>query len=396
MEKGIMERLELSRRTNRLACELIAYADGEHVQQIYTGFCLLHRRGVLNVKQTIPADCLLNKTDPDRWVPYRFSNVKVIVGNRTSVCYDMHDWSWIDPALLAEVDFYFKRSFDSEYVAQLRERHKVFPLGLNYPVFCAGPDGFRLQRSAFYAGRTRIKAVLKALYVDRFVASASERLNHLESYPDFAAEPRVLFMAKAWDTARIPDRTQKEAVEVLNDTRAQCVRRLRKELGRRFFGGLAHDAYSASRFKDALLPDARLADKRQYIEILRHHPICVATTGLNGSTGWKFGEYVALAKAIVTEPLRDVLPGNLAAGTHYLQFNTPDEVAAAAVRLVEDRDVRCAMMMNNYRYYRAFLRPDVLVLNSLAIVVGGVGAPGPGDDAAAAVRMVTAGQDHRS
>jgi hypothetical protein len=383
-------------RSSRLECELFAYSDSEHVQQIYTGFALLHRRGVLNLRQTIPEDCLRNKTDAGRWLDHRFSNVMVIVNRRTSACYDMHDRNWIDERILAEVDFYFKRSFDPQYVAQLHERHKVIPLGLNYPVLSAEADAFRFRRSAFYAGRARIKAMLKSLQLDRLVRgrSAAERLDHLEAGPDFTAEPRVLFMARAWDTKRIPDLTQQETVEALNHARAECVRRLRKELGGRFFGGLARDEYSAARFKDALLPDDRLSNKRRYIEILKDYPICVATTGLNGSNGWKLGEYVALSKAIVTEPLRYTVPGGFGEPTHYLEFTTPDALVEAATQLIEDGHLRDAMMMNNYRYYHAYLRPDSLVLNSLASIVAEAAArPRSAHDPSAALAVAPLSHD---
>lgn len=356
----------------RLACELIACGDGDHVQQIYTGFALLHRRGVLTLRQTIPGDCLLNKTDPGRWVDYRFSNVTVTVNGR-SVCYDMHDRNWIDQEKLASVDFYFKRSFDPPYVTRLPEGRKVFPLGLNYPVTSAGYDPFRLQRSAFYAGPGRLKTAIKSLQLDRWLPGRSdaERMDNLEAAPRFLAEPRVLFMARAWNPDRIQDSTQRAAVEALNETRAECIRRLRQALGARFFGGLSHDGYSAARFRDALLPDNSLAHKRRYVEVLRDYPICVTTVGLNGSNGWKLGEYVAQSKAIVTEPPRYRVPGGFGSPTHYLEFTTPDELVGAAMRLMEDRELRCAMMMNNHRYYQAYLRPDSLVLNTLAIVAGG-------------------------
>jgi hypothetical protein len=356
----------------RLECELIAYSDGEHVQQIYTGFNLLHRQGVARVRQTIPADCLLNKTDPARWVDYRFSNVRAIVNGRTTICYDVHDWNRIDERILGEVDFYFKRSFDPRHVATLPERHKVFPLGLNYRVLSAEADRFRFERSVFYASRARVKAILKSLMVDRLVRGQgdAERLDNLEASPDFTAEPRVLFMARAWDTNHILDSTQRDLVHQLNEVRAECVRRLRKELGDRFFGGLAHDAFAFNHYSDVLLPDAGLANKRRYLEVLKGYPICIATTGLNGSNGWKLGEYVAHSKAIVTEPLHHAVPGDFAQGTHFLEFATPDGLLEATTRLLEDRELRCAMMVNNYRYYRAYVRPDVLILNSLATALG--------------------------
>ncbi len=119
-------------------------------------------------------------------------------------------------------------------------------------------------------------------------------------------------MARAWNPDLIESKAQKEIVEALNETRAASVRVLRKKFGERFFGGLAHDDYAARHFKDCLLPDAALSSKRKYLEILKNFPICVTTAGLNRSNGWKLGEYVALSKAIITEPLHFQVTGDFA------------------------------------------------------------------------------------
>jgi hypothetical protein len=99
---------------------------------------------------------------------------------------------------------------------------------------------------------------------------------------------------------------------------------------------------------------------------MRSHPICVATTGLHGSIGWKLAEYVAFSKAIVTEKLHYSVTGDFGPNRNYLEFASPEDCAAAAVRLVEDRDLREALMLNNAAYYRAYVRPDALVANALA------------------------------
>jgi hypothetical protein len=105
----------------KIDCELIASSDVEHLQQIYTGFSLLHRRKFLRLKQTIPKEFLQNKTAPIRWTDYKFYNAKVIINGQVTVCYDTHDWNWIDERILGEVDFYLKRSYDPESVARLEE-----------------------------------------------------------------------------------------------------------------------------------------------------------------------------------------------------------------------------------------------------------------------------------
>jgi len=355
----------------KIDCEIVAVSDAPHLQQIYTGFNLLHRQGFLKLKQTLPCEFLENKNAPDRWENYRFVNAKVVVNGEITVCYDTHDWNWIDEEVLRETDFYFKRSYDAGYLSGLKEKEKVFPLGLNYSVSSPGTDLFKLERAAFYNGKDRIKTIVKGLRIDKFLrrgAGDPTRLDNLESYPNFTAEAKILFMARAWNPQGLPDKQQKETVQALNENRAASIRILRKEFGESFFGGLAHDDYSSSNFKDCLLPGENLSNKGKYLGILKNFPICVATSGLNKSNGWKLAEYVAFSKAIITEPLHFQVTGDFAKEANYLQFTTPEELVEGATRLFEDKHRRFEMMMNNYRYYQSFVRPDALVLNTLAVV----------------------------
>lgn len=349
----------------KLNCELIVNSDVEHLRQIYAGFNMLHAGGLLRLKQTIPSEFLNNKNDPDRWTNYKFFNAKVVINDKINVVYDTHDWNWIDEEILGEADFYFKRSYDEQFVSQLKEKEKVFPLGLNYSVVSLERDKFQIERAVFYSGKERVKATLKSLHLGK---DATERLDNMESYPPFDLSPKVLFMARAWDTNRIENKQRREAVEQINEIRAECVRRLKREFGTRFFGGLAHEDYAVKNFRDCLLPDKSLSNKRKYLKVLKDFPVCIATTGLNDSIGWKLGEYVAFARAIVTEPLRFQATGDFKKESNYLEFTGSDEVVESVARLFEDRRLRLSMMTNNYRYYRSFVKPDSLILNTLAIV----------------------------
>src|SRR3712207_7964514 len=53
--------------------------------------------------------------------------------------------------------------------------------------------------------------------------------------------------------------------------------------------------------------------------------------------------YTTLFRSIVSEKLNYRVPGSFEAGRHYLEFTTPEECAAAAAKLVHDRDLRVAM-----------------------------------------------------
>ena len=351
-----------------LKCELIVESDVEHLQQIYAGFSILHRKGSLELKQTISEEFLPKNSKSNDWVDYNFFNTKVILNDKIKVCYDTHDWNWIDEEILSGVDFYFKRSFDEDYLSNVAEKSKVFPLGLNYAVSDSQKDYFKVKRNVFYTGKDRVKVFIKGLNFDFIKNLHTEQLNNLEALPDLLAEPKIIFMARAWDTAKIEATDKSQLVENINETRAQCVRALRKEFGDFFYGGLEHNDYAKTHFKDCLLPDASRSNKQSYLQTLKQFPICVTTVGLNNSNGWKLGEYVALSKAIITEPLKFDVPGNFKTEKNYLEFVNSGELINAAARLFENASLRREMMMNNYRYYNSYLRPENLVLNTLNTV----------------------------
>ena len=149
-------------------CKIVAISDVEHLQQIYTGFSMLHYEGRIDLSQEIPAEFTRNKTDETRWSDYKFYNTTVILNDRIKICYDLHDRNWIDEKILADVDFYFKRSFDPAHIATLGDKDKVFPLGLNYHVTSPRRDLFKLQRSAFYGGKDKLKTILRALHLNDY------------------------------------------------------------------------------------------------------------------------------------------------------------------------------------------------------------------------------------
>ncbi|HYG33607.1 MAG TPA: glycosyltransferase [Clostridia bacterium] len=151
--------------------------------------------------------------------------------------------------------------------------------------------------------------------------------------------------------------------------RINCVRELKNQFGPNFIGGVEGTEFAVRNYRD-YVADASITKKRVYLELLRSADICVSTAGLRQSNPWKFAEYLAMAKAIVSEPLAHRVPGPLRPGTHYLEFRSPEECVQKAVFLYENPEQRYAMMQQNHHYYQAFLRPDVLVWNTFRTTLG--------------------------
>jgi hypothetical protein len=253
---------------------------------------------------------------------------------------------------------------------------KVFPYGLNYP--CYGPgmgwmrrvlwsvmaDRDSLKRNALLQLARHVTPIATLIGVDKGRRSSDFRF--FEGEPIDSENPEIIFFTRAWSPDRdgLPSELVAERKE-MNERRAECIRRLRRNFGEIFRGGFEAEEYALANFPDCVVKEKEVTLKRNYVQNMKRASICISTTGLQGSTPWKLGEYVAGAKAIVSEPVRHVLPGDFARGENYLEFNSPDECVDAVRRLVDEKSMRLAMTKRNRDYYSQYLRPDKLVLNIL-------------------------------
>lgn len=347
----------------RPSCEIVVRGTSEHLEQIFTGFEMLARRRLILLSQTFEKG--------------HHNPLEVRIADGRVVYFDLNDSAMLeDTEALERANSYFKRSYSLALVPP-EYRAKVFPLGLNYAVSSDGlsfPRAMRLLRHESLAvfGRRAIVALNNSQWAPlpkRFSSSVSE----ISAPPSFELSPRVLFFARGWDpkareVSDLPE-LQEERFRI-NETRANCIRMLRSELGSEFSGGLAISSFAAREYPDVLVKDERLTHRAAYLSLVREHPICVATSGLHRSNGWKLGEYVAMSRAIVSESLEHAVPGGFRNGRHFLAFDSPQSCVSAALRLREDGDSRMAMMKANEDYYAEWLRPDRLV--GRALVTAGV------------------------
>src|SRR5688572_10337051 len=351
----------------RTECRLIWYSSSAHLDQVHTGFMMLHQGGLIRLSQRLSKTPFAPSSLPHLKASAG-AHLTALVNGELRIHYDCHDAVELNEQRLADCDFYFKRSFSASYVGSLpKPGAQVLPLGLNYRVLPDAPELHSLHRALMVRGaRAKLATSLETLDDLNWV-KYTPRVRELQALPDPDAPPRVLFLVAAYDPDDKANRSPQKRAEIqqTNAMRARCIELLRRALGARFYGGFIPGPYSCRAFGGLLANEADVTRKRQYIDLLKSFPICVATTGLHGSIGWKFAEYVALSKAIVSEKLNYQVPGDLAEERNYLEFASPEQCVEQAARLLESREERGRLMFNNARYYQAYLRPDVLVLNSL-------------------------------
>lgn len=348
-------------------CEL-DFLPSNHLSQIYVGFEQLKKAGIVDVSVKYTGE----KIDATKPKPL----LKVKIDNKHKVIYDTLDGlNWVEGSIEdnliyiknnLDADFYFKRSYNKKILDYFPSNCKVYPLGLNYYI----------ESEDFYF--RSLKEAVKHYIKDSNVITKLLKKNKnfytsdFEFYPFVYKDTKILFFTRLWNPADIKDRHFKSQVETINENRVKYIKACKKEFGNYFTGGLENDTYSNLYAKDLnaedLIVPFSLTNRKTFLSTIKNNNICVTTTGLHDSIGWKFGEYVAASRAIVSEPLAYELPGDFNSPKNYLAFSNEEELINKINLLRENKDLLFEIMRNNFHYYNNYVRPDKLVLNTLLAV----------------------------
>ena len=353
-----------------------------HLSQIFTGYKMLEDSGILIIESIEYDKSLKDK--------YLFSSIiEVILNDTVKVAYDLadgyqsiHRLDLFDKAI-EDIDFYFKRSYDPNIHTNHKYGYKVKPLGLNYHVTCKNNPIYKF--SSANKGIKKIKDFIKynksqKSYYNNIKYYNFESENHFDSY-------NVMFFVRLWDSNilsldnllksysyltyneinQLYDKW-KYQMDYVTSQRIDLVNGLKKELGDKFIGGL-EDNEIARKLCPELISKNKYTDKFQFMNMTKSNNICIASVGLHDSIGWKFGEYVAAGKAIVTDPLKYVLPGDFKEDKNYKCYSNIDECINKVKILLSDIDEVHRMEENNIKYYKKYVRPDNLVLNTLNVAL---------------------------
>lgn len=342
-----------------IKCEL-AYFPSPHLSQIYAGFGQLKKIGIVELSLSSK----LPKNPPKPLLT-------VNVNEKYTVIYDTLDGlNWIDGTIEENLnyfknnikaDFYFKRSYNKNVFEHAPRNCQIFPLGLNYDI---------RSEPLYFKGIT--EKVKDILICNKF-SSKLLKLNNAICTSDFEFYPlcneiKILFLTRLWNPDDVSLEHLKTERESINKNRISCIRACQNELGNSFTGGLVKDSFSIQAYKELTSPRS-LTDKREFLKAIKSHSICIATTGLHNSIGWRFGEYVAASRGIITEPLAYDLPGEFESGKNYLKFCNETELLNQILFLREHPKLLFEMMNNNYHYYNNYLKPGNLILNTLLTVL---------------------------
>ena len=333
--------------------KLILPSDIHHLCQIAVGFLQLKEQGwdveIVNASR--------DSENPFFNLPVAFAEYK---GKR--ICYDLWD-GYQNPddmrRAIENCDFYFKRSYSDEkndrYFSDCKE--KIYPLGFNYHVThrknpINEPLWKQLSKPLF--GRAPDIYFTPEVFEGKAQRKTGEPV-------------KVLFLTRLWeDDPALSDEVNAER-QYINRSRIEIIKTLKQRYGDAFFGGI-NDLPIARELAPELIVSSQYTERKKYLKLLHSCDICIGTMGLHESIGWKTGEYVAAAKAIINEHFHYSVTGDFEEGKNYLAFATAQECIDAVQKLVDNPEKLYEMKRANEIYYQNYLKPEVLVRNTLELV----------------------------
>ncbi len=352
-----------------------------HISQILAGYKLLEKQGILKIESAQP--CIAFRSSGN----YEHNSiVEVEVGGKV-IAYDMadgyqsiHRFDVLDKEL-ERLDFYFKRSCDSKRHTGMKNADKIKPLGLNYLCSCKGNPYDDFVADGHSLGELK-----------RYLVYLKTKKNNIYDYSIFESNGRhyddykLLFLTRLWDSSGISAQNIKRTYPYFTDAQAaeeadkwkasldkatkdriEYAKALREVYADKVIAGVSADLFS-QKLCPELIVDSSFTERRRYLDEIKKNYICITSEGLHQSIGWKFAEFIAAGKSIITEPLAYETVGGLEENRNYLSYNDTKSLLAACDRLMNDFDAVHAMESHNGEYYKSHLRPDKVVLDSLNTV----------------------------
>ena len=167
-------------------------------------------------------------------------------------------------------------------------------------------------------------------------------------------------MTRLWSDKQ----TTSKNIDEVNSMRIDIVKALQKEYPNNSITGIYDSELARTLCPELILPD-KITKRDSYLETMKVSDICIGSTGLHGSIGWKTGEYIAASRAIINEAFCYEVTGDFEIGKNYLAFQSVDECITHVDKLFNNSNMVYEMKQNNRNYYLNYLRPDIQVANSL-------------------------------
>lgn len=282
---------------------------------------------------------------------------------KTNVFIDTHDFDSIDADLYDWADIYAKVNLTKKDASM----EKVLPIGPNFGVRIGGyayTIGMGLKN--YYCSRHKYPSLIKPSFIEfmhGYLYSLYRR-NKIDVYEkacndesDYVFTMNTLWYDKITDTT----------TNTLRGFFAMYCKKVVKS----FEGGFYYINHKSvidqfpeytknlEKYRDIITFER--VSLNQYIKKTRQSTFVFSTPSVNGCHGWKFGEYLAMGKAIISTTIMHEMPGSFETGKHFIMANSEKEIMEAVDLLLYNKELRHELKKNATKYYKENIAPEAVV-----------------------------------
>lgn len=167
-----------------------------------------------------------------------------------------------------------------------------------------------------------------------------------EMRPEEKVSDTVLFQTRLWSPEEAPRDIG------INEERIALLVALKKAFGKRFVGGVVPNQYALKNYPQYLSDHPHR--QSEYIKWAKKPAIGVYSRGLFGSVAFKMAEFLASSKCIVSEPVDNLLSGQL----HYVPtFKSIAHCVSLCDELLSNSAKLRDQKQSAWKYYQQHVSP---------------------------------------
>lgn len=277
---------------------------------------------------------------------------------------DYGDWSEIDETLYKWADVYAKINVKPEDA----QRERVLVIGPSFGIRLWSPlkcmlQGLRNYRHIKQECGTAFKRSLKHYMMDygyMFIRRKSYGYYHRFSVDE---QPGYAF---SYNTLWYGDQADQSTNKLRGDFMRECNRLMPHFEGGFFYNDKSGVLKEFPKYKQYLQEYGEFINRKRlpmndYDKRNRKSWFVFNTPSVSYCHGWKLAEFLCEGKAVISTHLMNLMPMDFKNGTHYIEANTPDEMAGAIVKLRDNGDLVQQLKQNAFQYFNDVLAPEVVM-----------------------------------
>jgi hypothetical protein len=224
---------------------------------------------------------------------------------------------------------------------------KVIPIGPLTAINLYSPiKAFFIMSFNFLKSHKRISKV--RAYASYYKAITNRE--KLEKLPMSKSESNFIFFASSlW-----------EKEKAYNEMRFSFITAVKKMKGISFEGGFAPRTKNDIKGFEGNTLKERIPYHEFYSNLTKSM-LAFHTPSVGDCNGWRLAEYLYMGKAILSTPLKRVMPESFKNGVHFLETDgTPKDIEAKITNLKSDT-YRKVLEQNALEYYQTVLAPEIVI-----------------------------------